>query len=114
MATTVPLNFFRSVKIQAETTNKVIYTTPMDTAGIIISLMATNLTPTPKTITASISTLGSPLHTFVKDFEIPPNDAVNLVINKFVITAQDRLSVYANVNNSVNVTLAVLESINVP
>ncbi len=110
----IPLNFFRRVKENVTMQDRSVYTTPANMAAVIISALATNLTPVPRTVTAKLSTEGEGgLHTIISDFEIPPNDAVNLVINKFVITEKDAFIVRANAEASVNITMAILESRNV-
>lgn len=116
----IPLNFFRRIKQNATRDLKSVYTTPGKRAAVIISALATNLADVPRTVSAFISTSpaaggteGS-FHTIISNFEIPPNDAVNLVINKFVITEGDDFIVQSNADASVNITLAILESYNVP
>jgi hypothetical protein len=111
----IPLNFFRRIKQNATRNPVSVYTTPGKRAAVIISAMATNLADVPRTVSAFLSTQGQPgLHTIISNFEIPPNDAVNLVINKFVITEGDDFIIQANADSSVNITLAILESYNVP
>jgi hypothetical protein len=116
----IPLNFFRRVR-QNVTRNPVsVYKTPGKRAAVIISAMATNLADVPRTVSAFLSTEPTApnaqpgFHTIISNFEIPPNDAVNLVINKFVITEGDDFIIQANADSSVNITLAILESYNVP
>jgi hypothetical protein len=118
----IPLNFFRRVKEYATRDLKSVYTTPGKRAAVIISALATNLADVPRTVSAYLSTAveiddgpdAGRLHTIISNFEIPPNDAVNLVINKFVITEGDDFIVQSNADSSVNITLAILESYNVP
>ncbi len=112
----IPLNFFRRVKTTANTFNRSVYTTPSKRAAVIISALATNTQAVPRTVSAFLSNSLEPgiVHALISDFEIPPNDSVNLVINKFVITEGDDFIVRANAESSVNITLAILETYNVP
>jgi hypothetical protein len=112
----IPLNLFVRKKLTVKNTYESIYEVPEFRAGIIISALATNTQPIPNTVTVAISSKGEPgyFHTLINNFEIPPNDAANLVINKFVITEGDAFCVRAGNSNVVNLTLAVLESINTP
>lgn len=116
MATKIPLNFFRRVSNTVTTTDVPIYVCPSEVAAIIISAYATNLTTTTQTVNVKLSTtnsLGSQ-YTIVSAWPILPNDAVNLAINKIVLTEQDTFIVSAQNNNAVNINLSILESVNTP
>ena len=118
MATKIPLNYFRRVSTPVTTNDTSIYTVPFQRAGIIISALAANLTDTVQTITASLSATGnntiptSPTIVFLKDFQLPPNDTVNIVINKLVLQETDNFIVSAGNNGVINLTVSVLESVN--
>jgi hypothetical protein len=116
MATTVPLNFFKRTTTLVSQTQTPIYTVPSDVAGIIISAYASNLTPTPQNITVSLSATGvsSSQYTILNSYTLPPNDAVNIAINKIVLTEGDSFIVSSENVNSVNLTLSILESVNIP
>jgi len=112
----IPLNLFVRKKLRVQNTYQSIYEVPELRAGIIISALATNTQPIPNTVSVAISSKDEPgdFHPLINNFEIPPNDAANLVINKFVITEGDAFCVRASNSNVVTMTLAVLESINTP
>jgi len=116
MATKIPLNFFKRISKAVTTTDQPIYVCPDERAGIIISAYATNTTNTVQTVNVKLSTDGvfSSQYTIVSALPILPNDAVNLTINKIVLAEQDVFIVSAQNDNSVNVTLSILESINTP
>jgi hypothetical protein len=116
MATKIPLNFFKRVSSAATTIDQPIYVCPLDRAAIIISAYATNLTQTTQTVNVKLSSndVINSNFTIVSALPILPNDAVNLVINKIVLTEQDVFIVSAPNNNAVNVTLSILESVNTP
>jgi hypothetical protein len=116
MATKIPLNFFRRVSSAVTTTDQPIYTCPFDRAAIIISAYATNITDTTQTVNVKLSSNGvlNSNYTIVSALPILPNDAVNLVINKIVLTEQDVFIISAPNDNAVNVTLSILESVNTP
>lgn len=114
MATRIPLNFFRRVSTAVTTTQQPIYTVPFDRASIIISAYATNLTEQVQTISVKLSTVGTPgsMYTIVSAWPILPYDATNIVINKIVLTEDDSFIVLTENNNTVNINLSILESVN--
>jgi hypothetical protein len=122
----IPLNFFRRKSFQVPAYNNVnslssVYEAPFDRASVIISALATNTSNSyTNTIYAALSTRGTPITsqsdaiTFVSNFPIAPNDTVNIVVNKLVLSQFDNLFVWAGENNqgAVNLTLSVLETVN--
>ena len=121
----IPLNFFRrqSVVVQPQSIGSTtsIYEAPFDRASVIISALATNTSNTnTNTIYAALSTRGTAITqaspepiTFVANFPIAPNDTVNIVVNKLVLSQFDNLFVWAGDNSgAVNLTLSVLETVN--
>lgn len=116
MATKIPLNFFRRISRNATTTLVPIYTVPLDRAGIVISAYASNLTSEVQTVSVKLSTDGivNSMYTIVTGWPILPNDAVNLAINKIVLTENDTFIVSAENNNAVDINLSILESVNTP
>lgn len=115
----VPLNFFKRIS-QPNLTNvdTQIYQVPFETAGIIISALATNTNSQAATITVSLSTPAVPnarvnqqsIYPILNNFTIPPNDTVNVVVNKLVLSQFDCFIVKGD--SSVNVTLSILETVN--
>jgi len=122
-----PLNLFKRKTQSLTTAATWFYEAPIQRAGIIITALASNLTPVPQTITLGLSTQltdYSPQSYFeiIKNFEIPPNDASNVVVNKLVMYQGDILVASAGANfypietnnPAVNLTLSILESVNIP
>lgn len=124
----IPLNYFTRkstvVPVSLTSTNPLssVYEAPFERASVIISALATNTSNTnTNTVYASISTRGtaitqaSPIDIqFVSNFPIAPNDTVNIVVNKLVLSQFDNLFVWGGQNNvgNVNLTLSILETIN--
>lgn len=122
----IPLNFFRrkSLEIQPAAIGALssVYEAPFDRASVIISALATNTSTTnTNTVYAALSTRGTPITqaspqsiTFLSNFAIAPNDTVNIVVNKLVLSQFDNLFVWTGDNNqgAVNLTLSVLETVN--
>lgn len=124
----IPLNYFTRkstvVPVSLTSANPLssVYEAPFERASVIISALATNTSNTnTNTVYASISTRGtaitqaSPIDIqFVSNFPIAPNDTVNIVVNKLVLSQFDNLFVWGGQNNvgNVNLTLSILETIN--
>lgn len=118
----IPLNYFKRLSTAVTTAATSIYTTPFQRAGIIISALATNTDSIPQTINAYLSTspspggdvLASPSISILQGFQLPPNDTVNIVVNKLVLQEYDNFIVQAANNNKINITLSILETVNTP
>lgn len=112
---TVPLNFFRNLVLPLSTqgVSSNIYTSPSQRASILLTAQTTNITQNYQTVTASISSnTFSSLTFLVSGFQIPPYDSANIILGKIVLTEGDRLIVYCSEDNSVHLTLSILETIN--
>jgi hypothetical protein len=110
----IPLNYFRRLTQAVTTTPSTVYTVPFQRAGIIITALASNLTSSAQTVTISLSSVGTAGSYFdiVKNFQLPPNDTTNVVLNKLVLGYNDSFIITSNNNSAVNITLSVLESVN--
>jgi hypothetical protein len=123
----IPLNYFvrKSIHVPAfapVTSLETVYEAPFDRASVVISALATNTSTTnTNTIYAALSTRGTAISQaspeaiqFVSNFPIAPNDTVNIVVNKLVLSQYDNLFVWAGDNNNgvVNLTLSILETVN--
>jgi len=122
----IPLNYFKRKSIASLPDSTVgsisaVYEAPFDRASVIISALATNTDPiNTKTIYAGLSTRGTAVTTasdqmvtFVSNFALAPNDTVNIVVNKLVLSQYDNLFVWAgDSSQAINLTLSVLETVN--
>lgn len=124
----IPLNYFTRkstvVPVSLTSANPLssVYEAPFERASVIISALATNTSNTnTNTVYASLSTRGTAITQaspsdiqFVSNFPIAPNDTVNIVVNKLVLSQYDNLFVWGGQNNvgNVNLTLSILETIN--
>lgn len=132
MAQKIPLNKFKS-KFLVATTNPTLSTTyvaEFDRATILLNCQATNITNTEQTISLYISAGGNiiserdkyregDLFAIVKDLPIPPKDARNLVTGRLVLRGSDasydipdQLIVQSSSNNSIHLSLGLLEAVN--
>jgi hypothetical protein len=122
----IPLNYFKRksfASLPDSTIGSVsaVYEAPFDRASVVISALATNTDPVnTRTVYAGLSTKGTPVTqasdqmvTFISNFSIAPNDTVNIVVNKLVLSQYDNLFVWAgDTSQSLNLTLSILETVN--
>lgn len=110
MATT-PLNAFKTKTFEITTTPTNIYTVSAGVTGIILGSQVANTTGSTGWITAWHSR-GVVSTELVKEFEIPPNDAMSIIAGKLVLESGDSIRIQASGNDKFKIVLSVLESAN--
>ena len=114
----VPLNHFTRVSTTLNTTLTQVYSAPVDTAAIMLAILASNKTSNTQTITLGVSGNGGPnvsvkpFFNIVKSFNIPSNDVTNMAIGKIVLENYDGLYASSTALSSVDLTLSILETLN--
>lgn len=117
MATAALNKFVRNSQI-LQTSQSTIYTAPYQKAGIIVSALASNVTSNTTTITLAISAFSNS-STYdqitrnpyiINAFQLAPNDTSNVVVGKLVLNANESLVAQCGSNNSVHLTVSVLET----
>jgi hypothetical protein len=128
----IPLNYFKRLSFPARTMNQDpttsyppltagLYEAPFERASVVISALVSNPDPNNvRTVSAGLSTRGTPVTPmgefvqFLSNFPIPPNDTVNIVVNKLVLGQYDNLYVWETQTQSpsITLTLSVLETVN--
>ena len=114
----VPLNHFTRVSTTLNTTLTQVYSAPVDTAAIMLAILASNKTSNTQTITLGVSGNGGPnvsvkpFFNIVKSFNIPANDVTNMAIGKIVLENYDGLYASYTALSSVDLTLSILETLN--
>lgn len=116
----VPLNHFARVSATLNTTLTQVYSAPVDTAAIMLTILASNTTSNPQTITIGVSGNGGsnwparPFYNIVKNFLVPGNDTTNIAIGKIVLENYDVIIAKCDASSSVDLTLSILETLNTP
>lgn len=120
----VPLNHFARTSAALTSTLTQVYSAPVDTAAIMLTILASNLTNQAQTVTLAVSGLGSidsnvpekPYFEIVKDFPLAPNDVTNIGVGKVVLEHYDaifaRSSTAVHGISSINLSLSILETLN--
>ena len=106
------INTFKTVTANVTTQNSVVYTTPAGITAIILMAQCTNITPNNHTVSFShISSLGNKTE-LIKDYHVLKNDAVGLLTGKLIVEQNNSVEIAGSSNNSLKLTMSVLESTN--
>jgi len=113
----VPLNLFKNLTLTLSSyqsdSEAVIYTSPLQRASIILNAQAANKTTTYQTVTLALSSsLNNTSAFLLSGFTIPPYDTANLILGKIVLIENDRLISWSGNNNSIDLVVSILETIN--
>ena len=117
MATLVPLNTFKTVTSNVYTQPTVLYTTPAETATIILTAQCSNISENEANVTfihrTNVLTNGFYVISdmeLVKNFGISKNDAASLIVGKIVLEEDQSLVVRAGANAHLKILLSLLET----
>ena len=114
MASTIPLNTFKTVAAALTTSATDIYTAPVGITAIILMAQVSNMntaTPLDKWVTASHYD-GSTSRYLVMQFDIPPYYAASILTGKLVLEPGQSLRMSAETNSYLEVVLSILETSN--
>jgi len=117
MATLVPLNTFKTITSNLDTSMKVLYTTPEEIATIILTAQISNVTDNFANVTfyhrSNIFVQGQFIITdteLVKNFDIPGYDAASAIVGKIVLEENQSIVAKAGANSALKITLSLLET----
>lgn len=108
---TQALNTFRTITATITTVPTTIYTAPAGVSGIVLGTQVANISAGDAIVTAW-HVRGVVATELIKEFEIPRGDAMGILSGKLVLQAGDGLRVQAAVDNTLKITLSILESAN--
>lgn len=117
MATLVPLNTFKTITSNVYTNDTILYTTPGETATIILTAQVSNITDRIANVTvihrSNVLSGGFRVVTdteLVNKFEINKNDAASVVVGKIVLEEDQSIIVRAGANAHLKILLSLLET----
>jgi hypothetical protein len=117
MATLVPLNTFKTVASNLYTYDTVLYTTPIETATIILTAQVSNIADESANVTlvhrSNVLTNGFRVVTdteLVKGFEINKNDAASVIVGKIVLEESQSIVAKAGANAHLKILISILET----
>jgi len=117
MATLVPLNTFKTIAANITTERSVLYTTPAETATIILTAQVSNVGNRDANVTfihrSNLLVGGSRVITdteLVKDFDVPVKDASSVIVGKIVLEEDQAVLVKGSANATLKILLSLLET----
>jgi hypothetical protein len=117
MATLVPLNTFKTVTSNVYVQPTVLYTTPAETATIILTAQCSNISENDANVTfihrTNVLTNGFYVISdmeLVKNFGISKNDAASLIVGKIVLEENQAVLVKSGANATLKIALSLLET----
>ena len=111
MATTLPLNAFKTKAYELTTSEQTVYTTPSGITTIVLGAQASNIGNLPATITFTLRK-NNVDYVMLNAFEIPPNDAAEATTGKLVIEEGASVKAVVSANSTINLVLSILETSN--
>lgn len=105
------LNTFRNVSANLTSSNTTVYTAPSGYTAIILMAQVTNITTSAANVIFGWNN-GTTNTELVFNLSTPPNDALNALTGKLVLSNAHYVYASASSNNALKMTLSVLESLN--
>jgi hypothetical protein len=113
MATTVPLNTFRTEPYYLTTATQTLYTAPNGYTSIILGAQVSNSTSSTYATFTFILNKNGQNYYLLNNFEVPPYDAADATTGKLVIEQNCYVTAQASVEGALTMVLSVLETSNV-
>jgi hypothetical protein len=112
MASAIPLNTFKTIIANVITNANTVYTAPAGVTTVVLMAQVANVNPA-QTVKVSASHIRGANNTrLIANAEIPIQDAASLLMGKLVLEAGDGFSIQANLNDSAELSLSLLETAN--
>jgi hypothetical protein len=106
------INTFRTVTANVTTSNTAVYTTPAAITSIILMAQVANITENTENVSFShVNTNGAKTE-LVKNYPVLKNDAAGLLTGKLIVEQNCSVEIHASSNNSLKLTMSVLETTN--
>jgi hypothetical protein len=117
MATLVPLNTFKTITSNLYTSDSLLYTTPVETATIVLTAQVSNISENAANVTfihrSNVESNGYRVITdteLVNRFEIAKNDAASVIVGKIVLEEGQSIVARAGANAALKIALSLLET----
>ena len=105
------LNQFKTVTAVLTTSNVSLYTPSSGYTGVVLMAQIANITSSASTVNMSFYD-GSTYTSLLQGYLVPANDATSATVGKLVIQQGKSLYGQAAANNTLHVTLSILETFN--
>lgn len=106
-----PINTFKTNTAALTTSLEMIYQAPAITSTIVLMAQVANVADAPANVTAMHYDPISDTYTeLIKEFVVPPNDAVGVLVGKLVLTSGQQFYANASLDNHLKLTISLLET----
>ena len=105
------INTFKTITANVTDQNTLVYTAPFGITAIILMAQCANITGNNHNASFSHVSNGNKTE-LVKNYRVLKNDAVNLLTGKLIVEQNNSVEIVASSNNSLKLTMSVLESTN--
>jgi hypothetical protein len=105
------INTFKTITANVTNQNALVYTAPFGITAIILMAQCANITGNNYNVSFSHVSNGNKTE-LVKNYRVLKNDAVNLLTGKLIVEQNNSVEIVASSNNSLKLTMSVLESTN--
>lgn len=106
------INTFKTVTANITTEITSVYTAPIGITSIILMAHCSNITGNNHNVSFNhVSDTGTRTE-LLKDYAVLKRDAVGLLTGKLIVEQNNSVEIYSSSNNSLKLTMSVLESTN--
>lgn len=105
------INVFKTVTANVTTEDTLVYTAPFNITAIILMAQCANITGNNHNVSFSHVSGGNKTE-LLKNYAVLKNDAVGLLTGKLIVEQNNSVEISGSSNNSLKLTLSVLESTN--
>jgi len=106
-----PINTFKTITWNLTTTSEQVYLTPAITSTIVLMAQVSNTATEQANVTAiHYDPVTDTSTELIKNFVVPPYDAVGVLVGKLVLTSGQSFYANASLNDHLKLTLSVLET----
>lgn len=109
MAEQIPLNKFLTQPFELTTVERLLYTTPLERASILLGSQASNRSSEPVTITFTVRKNGQD-YIMLNEYEIPPGDQLSVINGKLILDYGCSIRARVSSNSAINIVLSILET----
>lgn len=106
------VNTFKTVTANITTANTVIYSTPYGITSIILMAQCANITTNNHNVSFNHVTSDGNRTELLKNYPVLKNDAAGLLTGKLIVEQNNSVEIYSSSNNSLKLTMSVLETTN--
>jgi hypothetical protein len=105
------VNIFKTITANLTTSTATVYSAPIGYTTVVLMAQISNISANTIQVTSNHNRAGVPTN-IIKGAKVPTNDALNILSGKLVLQYGDTMDVSASVNDSGQLLLSILETLN--